>query len=291
MAPLRAAEFRDIRFDIDDHVATIELHRPDRLNAGTNRMVAELQAAFDLTDADDDVRAVIVTGSGTRAFCAGADLSGDNPFTDFDGERNAAGVPRDGAGLVTMRMFASLKPIIGAINGAAVGMGATMTLPIDIRLASTTARFGFVFSRRGVVPEGASSWFLPRVVGISRALEWCYSGRLVGAEEALAAGLVRSLHEPDELLPAARQLAIELSQESAPVAVALTRQMMWRMLGAAHPMEAHRVDSLGIHLRAPSPDAAEGVASFLDKRAPVFPGRVSTDLPDIFPDWVEPEYG
>lgn len=300
MESIAAADFGEIRFEVSDHIATIELHRPDHLNAGTGRMVAELCSAFDLTDADDDVRAVIVTGHGTRAFCAGADLSGGadggSPFTNFSAEPGSAGVDgadhveRDGAGLVTMRMFASVKPVIGAINGAAVGMGATMTLPMDVRLASTTARFGFVFSRRGVIPEGASSWFLPRIVGISRALEWCYSGRLIAADEALAGGLVRSLHEPDELLPAARQLAVELAQDSAPVSVSLTRQMMWRMLGATHPMDAHRVDSRGIASRAASADAIEGVASFLEKRSPVFTDRVSTDLPDIFPDWTEPEF-
>jgi enoyl-CoA hydratase/carnithine racemase len=286
------SEFQQIRYDVGDHVATIELHRPEAMNAFTGRMMHELIAAFDLADADDDVRAVIVTGHGARAFCAGADLSagGDTFARGGSDVQTGAGVPRDGGGMAALRIFASKKPVIGAINGAAVGVGVTMTLPMDIRIAADTARFGFVFARRGITPEAASSWFLPRLVGISRALEWCYSGRVFGAEEALAGGLVRSLHEPTELLPAARALAAEIVEHAAPVSVALTRQLMWRGLTFDHPMDAHRADSRAILERGPSADAHEGVTAFLEKRPPVFTNRVSEELPDVFPWWVDPTF-
>ena len=286
------ADFEQVRYDVADHVATIELYRPEAMNAFTGLMMRETIAAFDLADADDGVRAVIVTGHGERAFCAGADLSlGGETFAAGGSDiQTKAGVPRDGGGMTALRIFASKKPVIGAINGAAVGVGVTMTLPMDIRLAATTARFGFVFARRGIVPEAASSWFLPRLVGISRALEWSYSGRVFGAEEALAGGLVRSLHEPAELLPAARALAAEIVEYAAPVSVSLTRQMMWRMLGASHPMEAHRADSRAILERGRSADTREGVTAFLEKRPAVFTDRVSSDLPDVFPGWSEPEF-
>lgn len=284
-------EFTEITYEVADHVATITLHRPDKLNAFTTTMMREMIAAFDATDADDDVRAVIVTGAG-RAYCAGADLSaGGETFAGGGSDvRSRQGPPRDGGGLVALRIFDSLKPVIGAVNGAAVGVGATMTLPMDIRLASTDARFGFVFARRGIVPEACSSWFLPRVVGISKAAEWVYSGRIFPAEEALDAGLVRSLHAPDDLLPAARALAAEFATHSSPVSVALSRRMLWRMLGADHPMEAHRVDSRAIAVRGASPDAVEGVTSFLEKRPAEFPMRVSDGLPDVFPGWEDPEF-
>lgn len=282
--------------EVSEGVMTVTLNRPTQLNAFTRRMMEELIAAFDAADADDAVRAVVVTGAG-RAFCAGADLSlGEDGFT---AARIRPGDPesawsdpeiRDGGGLVSLRIFRCLKPVIAAVNGAAVGVGATMQLPMDIRLASEKARFGFVFARRGIVPEAASSWFLPRVVGISRALEWCYSGRLLSAEEALAGGLVRSLHAPEDLLPAARALAREIAENTAPVSVALTRQMMWRMLGAGHPMEAHRIDSRAIAARTASADAGEGIASFLEKRPAAFSDRVSADLPDFFPWWREPDW-
>jgi enoyl-CoA hydratase/carnithine racemase len=285
------ADFSQILYDVDAHVATITLHRPERLNAFTGTMMHELISAFDRADADDDVRAVIVTGAG-RAFCAGADLSsGGETFARGGSDvQTDAGVPRDGGGLAALRIFGSRKPVIGAINGPAVGVGITMTLPMDIRLASTAARIGFVFARRGIVPEAASSWFLPRLVGISRALEWSYSGRVFDADEALAGGLVRSLHEPDDLLPAARTLAAEIAEHSAPVSVSLTRQMMWRMLGAPHPMHAHRADSRAILARGRSDDAREGVTSFLEKRPAVYTDRVSDGLPDVFPGWTEPEF-
>jgi enoyl-CoA hydratase/carnithine racemase len=286
-----AAGFQQIAYEVSDRVATITLARPEKLNAFTDQMVHEVIAALDLADEDDDVRAVILTGAG-RAFCAGADLSGGGEtfVSGGSGTIGASGVPRDGGGMVTLRMFGAKKPLIAAINGDAVGVGVTMTLPMDIRLASTSARFGFVFARRGIVPEAASSWFLPRVVGVNRALEWTYTGRLFDSAEALDAGLVRSLHEPDQLLPAARRVANEIAEHTAPVSVALTRQMMWRMLGATHPMEAHRVDSRAILARGRSADAQEGINSFLERRDATFADRVSAGLPAVFPDWTEPTF-
>jgi len=284
-------EYTQIRYEVAEHIATITLDRPDKLNAFTNRMMREVIDAFDRVDADDDVRAVIVTGAG-RAFCAGADLSsgGETFAKGGSDEQTAVGIPRDGGGLVSLRIFECKKPVIGAINGPAVGVGITMTLPMDIRLASESARIGFVFNRRGILPEACSSWFLPRVVGISQALEWCYSGRVFPAAEALAGGLVRSVHAADDLLPAARAIAAEIAAETAPVSIALTRQLMWRMLGESHPMAAHRADSRGIVERGRSADATEGVTSFLEKRSPVFPDRVSDALPDLFPHWEDPEF-
>jgi len=284
-------DFEHIALGIDDGIATITLSRPDKMNAFTGLMRAELIAAFDHTDANDDVRAVIVTGSG-RAFCAGADLSsGTETFAKGGSEiMGANGVPRDGGGTVSLRIFESLKPVIGAINGAAVGVGVTMTLPMDVRLASTEARFGFVFSRRGIVPEAASSWFLPRLVGISRAMEWVASGEVFTAEEALDGGLVRSLHAPDDLVPAAVALAKRMTQDSSAVSVAVARKMMWRMLGADHPMVAHRMDSRGIAERGRSNDVREGIDSFFAKRPPQFPDRVSDGLGDIFADLDTPTY-
>ena len=281
------ASFEHIAYDVADNVATITLNRPDKLNAFTATMARELIGVFDVIDADDEVRAVVVTGAG-RGFCAGADLSGGgDTFSYAEGEEEAH---RDGGGLVTLRIFESLKPVIGAINGPAVGVGVTMQLPMDMRLASTDARFGLVFARRGIVPEAASSWFLPRIVGISKALEWCETGRIFDAHEAFEGGLVRSVHAPDELLPAAYALAQEIAQNAAPVSVALTRQMLWRMAGADHPMEAHKVDSRGIAVRGASPDAVEGVMAFLEKRPAAFPMKVSDGMPDFFPWWTEREF-
>jgi len=285
-------DYSQIRYEVADSIATITLDRPDRMNAFTDVMMRELIDAFDQVDADDDVRVVIVTGAGERAFCAGADLGGGGETFAKGGSdiQTAVGVPRDGGGLVSLRIFECKKPVIGAINGAAVGVGVTMTLPMDFRLASDTARFGFVFARRGIVPEACSSWFLPRLVGISTAAEWCYSGRVFPAAEALEGGLVRSVHAPDDLLPAAMEIAREIADNTAPVSVALTRQMLWRMLGADHPMEAHRVDSRGIQSRGASADSREGIESFLEKRAPVYPVKVSDGLPDLFVDYVEPDF-
>ncbi len=284
-------EYTQITYEVADRIATITLNRPDQLNAFTNTMMREVIDAFDRVDADDEVRVVIVTGAG-RGFCAGADLSGGGETFSAGGSdvQTASGVPRDGGGLVSLRIFECTKPVIAAINGPAVGVGVTMTLPMDIRLASDTAKFGFVFARRGIVPEACSSWFLPRLVGISQAAEWCYTGRVFPAVEALTGGLVRSLHAPDELLPAARAIAAEIAENTAPVSVALTRQMLWRMLGADHPMEAHRVDSRGIKERGRSADSREGVVSFLEKRPPNFPVKVSDGLPDIFPSYESPKF-
>jgi len=278
-------DYSQILYEVADHVATITLNRPEQLNAFTGTMMREVIDAFDRVDADDDVRVAIVTGAG-RGFCAGADLSGGGETFSRGGSDEVpqdVGIPRDGGGLVSLRIFECKKPVIGAINGAAVGVGVTMTLPMDIRLASEHAKFGFVFARRGIVPEACSSWFLPRLVGISQAAEWCYSGRVFPAAEALAGRLVRSVHPADELLPAARAIAAEIAANTAPVSIALTRQMLWRMLGADHPMEAHKVDSRGILERGRSADAREGVVSFLEKRSPEFPVKVSDGLPDIFP--------
>ena len=285
-------EYSQIIYGVEDRVATITLNRPEKLNAFTPTMMREMIDAFDRVDADDDVRAVIVTGAG-RAYCAGADLgSGGETFAKGGSDvQTDSGVPRDGGGMLALRVFDCLKPVIGAINGPAVGVGVTMTLPMDVRVASTAARFGFVFARRGIVPEACSSWFLPRVVGISTAAEWCYTGRVFEADEALERGLVRSLHAPDELLPAARAIAGEIAEHTAPVSVALTRQMLWRMLGADHPMAAHRVDSRAIMARGASADAREGVESFLEKRAAKYPVRVSDGLPDVFPDPRRPTFG
>ena len=287
-------------YRVDDGIATVTLNRPDKLNAFDNRMRDELLAVFDQTDADDGVRAVIVTGAG-RAFCAGADLSSGGQTFDYAARPDAARetlrvdtgqgeVYRDGGGMVTLRMYRSLKPLIGAINGASVGIGMTMQLPMDLRLASRDARFGFVFARRGITPEAASSWFLPRLVGLQTALEWCMTGRIFDADEALARGLVRSVHDAADLLPAARALAREIADHTAPVSVALTRQMLWRMAGAQHPMLAHRIDSRAIQSRGRSADAREGVSAFLEKRAAVFPDRVSTDMPDFHPFGEEPGF-
>jgi len=285
-------DYQQIDYAVEDQIATITLDRPEQLNAFTARMMHEMISAFDETDADDNVRAVIVTGRG-RGFCAGADLSGGGESFAHGGGGDAAGpqsVVRDGGGLLTLRIFASKKPVIAAINGPAVGVGVTMTLPMDIRLASENAKLGFVFARRGIVPEACSSWFLPRIVGMSQAAEWVYTGRVFPVSEALRAGLLRSVHPPDELLPAAHEIAAEIAENTSPVSVALSRQMMWRMLTVDHPMQAHRVDSRGINSRGASEDAREGVVSFLEKRAPNFPLKVSSDLPDIFPNWEEPEF-
>jgi enoyl-CoA hydratase/carnithine racemase len=283
--------FEEIRYEVADHVLTITLDRPDRLNAFTPTMARELIEAFDRSDADDDVRAVVVTGAG-RGFCAGADLGGGGGTFDWrDRDGGDVGVPRDGGGQVTLRIFDSLKPVIAAINGPAVGVGITMTLPMDVRIAATGAKIGFVFARRGIVPEACSSWFLPRLVGISQAMEWVATGRVFLAEEALEGGLVRSVHPADEVLGVAQELAAEIASEAAPVSVALARRLMWTMLGASHPMEAHRADSRAMFSRGRSSDAFEGVTSFLEKRPAEFSDRVSDGLPELFPGREEPVFG
>jgi len=284
------SQFEQIATDLSDHVLTITLNRPERLNAWTATMCRELIAAFDRADADDEVRAIVVTGAG-RGFCAGADLAAGGETFDYRKRGSTEQVPRDNGGEFTLRIFRSTKPVIAAINGPAVGVGATMTLAMDVRLAAEDARMGFVFARRGIVPEACSSWFLPRVVGISRAMEWVATGRVFSAQEGLDAGLLRSLHPAGELLDAAKELAREIAENAAPVSVALARQMMWRMLGAEHPMIAHRADSRGMVARVHSADSVEGVTAFLEKRPAHFPDRVSDGLPDIMPGWRSPEFG
>jgi enoyl-CoA hydratase/carnithine racemase len=297
--------YQTIIYEVSDNVLTVTLNRPEKLNAFTGQMMTEMIDAFDRADGDDNVRAIIVTGAG-RGFCAGADLSaGANTF-DYEKredrpDRRGAVRPdesvdlshdsvRDGGGRLTLRIFDSLKPVIAAVNGPAVGVGLTMQLPMDVRLASENARFGFVFARRGLVPEACSTWFMTRAVGISRALEWTFTGRVFSAQEALEGGLIRKIYKPDELIPAARALAREIADNTSQVSVALTRQMLWKMLGADHPMEAHKVDSRAIYVRGRSGDAREGVSSFLEKRAAKFPDRVSKDMPTFYPWWQERKY-
>ena len=275
--------YQTIRCDIADQIMTVTLNRSDRLNAFNYTMMNELLEVFDAADANDDVRAIIVTGEG-KAFCAGADLAKGGSTFDYEDDMDEH---RDGGGILSLRIDELKKPIIAAINGPAVGIGATMTLPMDIRIASSNARFGFVFARRGIVPEACSGWFLPRLVGISRALEWVYTGRVFPAEEALAAGLVSRVVAPEELLPAARSLAADIARQTSAVSVTLSRQLFWRMLGADHPMESHRIESKLIHWTGRQPDAREGVTSFLEKRDPKFTMKVSRDLPEFYPWWDE----
>jgi len=281
-------DFEQITAEAADGVLTITLNRPERLNAWTGQMGRELIEAFDRADDDDDIRAIIVTGAG-RGFCAGADLAGGGETFDYR-THEFDGPARDNGGEFTLRVFRCTKPVIAAINGPAVGVGATMTLPMDIRLAADDARMGFVFARRGIIPEACSSWFLPRVVGISRAMEWVSTGRVFSAQEGLEGGLLRSLHPGAELLDAARALAREIAENTAPVSVAVARQLMWRMLGAEHPMVAHRADSRGMVARGQSADAVEGVTAFLEKRPARFPDRISAGLPETMPWWREPEF-
>jgi enoyl-CoA hydratase/carnithine racemase len=282
--------YEEIEYAVADGVLTITLNRPDRLNAFTATMARELIAAFDAADADDDVRAIVVTGAG-RGFCAGADLGGGGgTFDARERGHSGDGVPRDGGGQVSLRIYESTKPVIAAINGPAVGVGITMTLPMDVRIAAEGAKIGFVFTRRGIVPEAASSWFLPRIVGISQAMEWMATGRVFSAEEALAGRLVRSVHPADQVLDEALSLAREIADNTAPVSVAIARRLLWTMLGADHPMAAHRADSRGIFARGQSADAVEGVTAFLEKRPAHFPDRVSDGLPDLFPGREEPAF-
>jgi len=295
--------YQQIKAEIHDRILTLTLNRPEKLNAFTGTMMNELIDVFTKVNGDDEVRVVIVTGSG-RAFCAGADLSGGASTFDATSNperaaRNAGPVEsvnwsdervRDGGGRVTLAIFECLKPVIAAVNGPAVGIGATMQLAMDIRIASEAARFGFVFSRRGIVPEAASSWFLPKIVGIAQALEWCFSGRVFDAQEALHGGLVSKVVNADELLGAAHKLAVEIRDNTSAVSVALIRQMLWKLSALDHPMEAHKIDSRGIYSRGASADVREGVASFLEKRPANFPQKVSVDMPPYFPWWEKREY-
>ena len=299
--------YKQIKTEIDENgIMVLTLCRPEAMNAFTGRMMHEMIDALDKADADDAVRAIIVTGDGERAFCAGADLSeGDKTFdyaarsdggkksnviSDGDEVNWSSQDIRDSGGILTLRIYDSIKPIIGAINGAAVGIGVTMQLPMDVRIASDNARFGFVFARRGIVPEACSSWFLPRIVGISQALQWCYSGEVFGAEEALRGGLVSEIVPPADLLARAKEVALQMTQMSSPVSVAMTRQMLWRMMGADHPMEAHKVDSKAVFGRGRQSDAKEGVMSFLEKRAPEFADKPSSDMPGFYPWWDERKF-
>ncbi|GMN13114.1 crotonase/enoyl-CoA hydratase family protein [Altererythrobacter sp. MTPC7] len=287
-------DFAQITLDKADGIATITLNRPEKMNAYTRTMGAEIMAALDDTDADDSVRAVIFTGAGDRAFCAGADLTpegGGHVFSDPNQVDDLSDPRvRDGGGLLTLRLFESKKPLISACNGVAVGVGATMQCAMDIRLAADNARFGFVFARRGIVPEAASSWFLPKIVGIQQSLEWCFTGRIFDAAEAKEAGFVRSLHPAGELMGAARALGREIADNTSAVSVAMTRAMLYRLSTADHPMEAHRIDSRSIYRLSRSSDAKEGIASFLEKRPPDYPDTVSGDMPDFYPWWEEAEY-
>lgn len=293
----KALQYDTILYEVEDKVLTLTLNRPDRLNAFNGQMLKDLLGALDKADADDEVRAIIVTGAG-RGFCAGADLSaGGDSFKSVDkfsnsegGGSGAAKVHRDGGGLLTLRIFDLKKPIIAAINGAAVGVGITMTLAMDVRLASDKARMGFVFAQRGIAPEACSSWFLPRIVGIAKSLEWVYSGRVFPAAEALAEKLITSIHEPDDLLPAAQKIARGIADNTAPLSISLSRQMLWKMLGADHPMEAHKIDSRAVQALGKTADAKEGVESFLEKRPAQFSNSPSTDLPDFYPWWEDREF-
>ena len=288
-------EFTQIKLDTADGIATLTLSRPEKMNAFTGVMMQEMIDAIDITDADDSVRAVIVTGEGERAFCAGADLTPDegagNVFARHDpGDDLSDTRVRDGGGRLVLRLFNSQKPLIGACNGVAVGVGATMQLPFDMRLCSDNARFGFVFARRGITPEACSSWFLPRLVGMQTALEWCMTGRIFDAGEARERGLVRSVHPQGELMDAAVSLAREIADNTSAVSVAMTRAMLWRLSATDHPMMAHRIDSRSIYRLGKSEDSKEGVRSFLEKRPPAYPDTVSENMPDFYPWWDEPGY-
>lgn len=287
-------DYTQILVDKRDAIATITLNRPEKMNAYTRVMGEEIIAAMDDIDADDEVRAVIFTGAGNRAFCAGADLTpagGGHVFSDPSEVNDLSDVKvRDGGGLLTLRLFESTKPLISACNGVAVGVGATMQLAMDIRLASESARYGFVFARRGIVPEAASSWFLPRIVGISQALEWCYTGRVFDAREALEGRLIKAILPDDQLIEQARILALEIAENTSAVSVAMTRAMMWRLPSQDHPMEAHKIDSRAIYRLSRGLDAKEGIASFLEKRKPSYPAKVTEDMPDFYPWWEDKAY-
>ncbi|MAW33177.1 MAG: enoyl-CoA hydratase [Proteobacteria bacterium] len=266
-------------------ILTIFFNRSKSLNSFTHQMMIELIKAVDYAENDDSVRAIIFTGKG-RAFCAGADLSKKGETFDFSKRKDKVnGIAPDEGGLLTLRLFDCKKPLIAAVNGPAVGIGATLQLPMDIRIGSSLARFGFVFSNRGLVPEACSSWFLPRIVGISKALEWCFSGDVFDANQALQAGLIKEITTPEKLMPRAVEIATELTKKSSPVSIALTRQMMWKMLGADHPIEAHKIDSRGIQIRGSSRDGIEGIKSFLEKRPANFIDSVNKDMPDYYPWW------
>lgn len=273
-------DFEEILYDVEDRVATITLHRPEKLNAQTGQMTAELHQAFAAAEVDDDVRAVIVTGAG-RAFCAGSDMSA-GPREVLPGDAPPSG---DGTASITMRLYDFPKPVIAAINGAAVGFGVSSTLAMDIRISSTAGRFGFVYSQRGIAPESASSWFLPRIVGIEQALSWMYSGKVFGADEALAGGLVSEVVDSEDLLDRAREIAEEIASLTSPVSIAFIRQSLWKGLGASHPSEAQQLEAQMTHATRGSDDGREGILSFLEQRPPEFTSKVSSDMPDFYPWW------
>jgi enoyl-CoA hydratase/carnithine racemase len=289
--------YEQILTEVSDNILTITLNRPDKMNAYTLKMGDELIDAFTKANQNDDVRCIIVTGAG-ECFCAGADLSGGIKSFDIKELANIKNQDiewsqpqfRDPGGLISLSIFNSLKPVIGATNGPAIGIGSTMQLPMDFRVASESSRFGFVFAQRGVVPEACSSWFLPKIVGISKALDWTLTGRIFDAEEALKAGLISSIHKPDNLLSDARELAGQIIQKTSQISIALIRQMMWRSLGSDHPMEAHKIESRAFLSMGMSDEAKEGVMSFLEKRPAHFPGKVSKDMPAIFPWWKDKPY-
>ena len=274
--------YKELLTSLHGDTFVISLNRPEKLNAFTKTMQDELIKAFDYTDQNDDIKSVVISGEG-RAYCAGADLDqGPNTFNYAEQDNKLSNIDnRDGGGLVALRIFRSRKPVIGAINGDAVGVGATMTLPMDIRIASESARFGFVFSRRGAVPEACSSWFLPRIVGISKALDWCYTGKVFSSQEALQHGLVSEVTANESLLERALEIGSSYSSNTSSISVSLARQMMWNMLAATHPEEAHLLDSMAMEKMGKSQDIKEGIASFLEKREPNFPMKVSKDLPDL----------
>ena len=283
-------KFETLRTETKENSLIIYLSREERMNAFTLTMQQELVAALDEAENMDEIKSIIFTGDG-KAYCAGADLSsGGDTFDNRKGREKTNNVVRDSGGLLTLRLFKSKKPLIAAINGAAVGIGATMLLPMDFRICSEEARFGFVFARRGIVPEAASSWFLPRLVGITKALELCYSGKIISAKEAEDINLVSEVLPKEQLIDRALAIANEFTAESSQISIALTRQMMWRMLGADDPMEAHKIDSRGVFELGQSGEAIEGVKSFLEKRPPSFPGKVSKDMPSFYPWWDEKEF-
>ncbi|MBW2202471.1 MAG: crotonase/enoyl-CoA hydratase family protein [Deltaproteobacteria bacterium] len=280
--------YTQIQYDVKDQVLIITLNRPEKLNAFTDYVMApELIDAFDRADKDDDVRVIIVTGAG-RGFCSGHDL--EEGF-DYDEQAQATlENHRDIGGIVALRIYEMQKPVIAAINGAAIGVGITMTLPMDIRLASEKAKIGFVFTRLGITLEACSNWFLPRIVGISKAAEWAYTGRIFDAREALAGGLISQVVPHDQLLEKAREIAQEIVQNTSAVSISLNRQLLWKMLEADHPMEAHKIESKCIYWLGLKPDSKEAVDAFHEKRPPKFTMKPSSDMPEFYPWWLERKF-
>ena len=273
-----------------DKSLLITFTRPDEMNTFSGKMMVEIMETLDEAESDDSVRSVIFTGSG-RAYCAGADLSqGEKTFDWSKRDSKVNGVAIDTGGMLTLKLYDFKKPIIAAINGSAVGVGVTMTLPMDVRIASDNAKFGFVFAKRGIVPEACSSWFLPRIVGVSQSLEWMMSGEVFSAEEALKGKLIREVTSQENLVPRALEIAQKFSDKTSAVSVSLTRQMVWKMLGEKHPMSAHKIDSRGVYYLGRSNDVAEGISSFLEKRDPEFSDTVSKNMPEYYPWWKEEEF-